>query len=68
MLNGFVFSIEYAYPRVVEALVKNVSGKMVAIPTWGRKVIKIAGSFGTRHAAGFVASWAIPRVLAAIDF
>ena len=67
MLQSFAFTMEYCYPRIIEAMVKISVGKQIVVPMWVRKLLKVWGSFSTRHMAGFAASWAIPRILAAME-
>jgi hypothetical protein len=67
MLQSFLMALEYSYPRAIEAVVKATVGRQASVPMWGKKLLKIIGWFGTRHASGFIASWAIPRILEAME-
>jgi len=67
ILQCFSLSLDYGYPRLVEALVKATVGRQAAVPVWARNLLKFVGRFSTKCASGFIAAWAVPRVLQALE-
>jgi len=67
VLQSFSLALDYSYPRIVENLVRLTLGRQTAVPLWGRKLLKLGGRFINTHASGFIAAWAIPRILEALE-